>query len=447
MFRQHFFDLAVVVVAFTTLTIIIPKSTAFSNTGTYPYDKCTKAEYYETLLAENENPSDWTPESIRLLITESHRNVLDNVAPTKDGDDILQALHDLWPGQDDEQNALTDNNTVRVLYRDVDFPANIANTQLGWEREDLWPRQRGWDFPDNLDAWTDIYGKAPADSTVRVAKRTLFFGLCGTVESQDACIKPATSETAPTTEQDGKIFAPPDRYKGDVARALFYFAARYYTSLNLTLTDCPPFETYEFGYLSELLRWHQNDPVSEEERIRNDRGCSRWQGNRNPFVDYPELVLDVFYVDYVQGGVVGDTIIPDTNVYSRCTSPTNPPTSTRVACNDLESGDLPIFLFNSIEPDQIVFVPLVDLPESLGSLYMTDSAWNGTQFLDNEGTYEVRVFLGVYCFVLFIVVVFMLLLLLLLLLLLYKQRSGCTIQTVMSLCVHHRNTSLNSFIY
>ena len=60
-------------------------------------------------------------------------------------------------------------------------------------------------------------------------------------------------------------------------------------------------------------------------------------------MDYPELVLDVFYVDYVQGGVVGDTIIPDTNVYSRCTSPTNPPTSIRVACNDLESGDLPIF--------------------------------------------------------------------------------------------------------
>ena len=54
----------------------------------------------------------------------------------------------------------------------------------------------------------------------------------------------------------------------------------------------------------------------------------------------------------------------------------------------------PFFKFNSIEPDQIVFVPLVDLPESLGSLYMTDSAWNGTQFLDNEGTYEVRVLGG-----------------------------------------------------
>ena len=60
------------------------------------------------------------------------------------------------------------------MYRDVDFPANIANTQLGWEREDLWPCQRGWDFPDNLDVWTDIYGKAPADSTVHVAKRSLF---------------------------------------------------------------------------------------------------------------------------------------------------------------------------------------------------------------------------------------------------------------------------------
>ena len=48
------------------------------------------------------------------------------------------------------------------------------------------------------------------------------------------------------------------------------------------------YSTY-MGSLSTLLVWHIIDPVSEEERIRNNE-VYRYQKNRNPFIDHPSLV-------------------------------------------------------------------------------------------------------------------------------------------------------------
>ena len=48
-----------------------------------------------------------------------------------------------------------------------------------------------------------------------------------------------------------------------------------------------------FGKLCTLVAWHGLDPVSPEERRRNDVVHS-WQGNRNPFVDHPEFVQAIW---------------------------------------------------------------------------------------------------------------------------------------------------------
>ena len=47
-----------------------------------------------------------------------------------------------------------------------------------------------------------------------------------------------------------------------------------------------------------LLKWHRQDPVSDKERNRNDE-VYKLQSNRNPFIDYPDLV------EYIWGSMKG----------------------------------------------------------------------------------------------------------------------------------------------
>ncbi len=76
-----------------------------------------------------------------------------------------------------------------------------------------------------------------------------------------------------------QIFEPADPHKGDVARAMFYFVTRYGNYSN---------------YLDDeqeavLRQWHHDDPVSDKERLRNNR-IEKYQLNRNPFIDCPDMV-------------------------------------------------------------------------------------------------------------------------------------------------------------
>ncbi|MEI8347552.1 MAG: endonuclease [Pseudomonadota bacterium] len=76
-------------------------------------------------------------------------------------------------------------------------------------------------------------------------------------------------------------FEPPMRHRGDVARAMFYFAVRYHKAID------PMQEKF-------LRQWNIEDPVTSEEEGRNDH-INQFQKNRNPFIDYPsfaELITD-----------------------------------------------------------------------------------------------------------------------------------------------------------
>ncbi len=58
----------------------------------------------------------------------------------------------------------------------------------------------------------------------------------------------------------------------------------------IVVTDGP---VAHHGILSVLLEWHEQDPVDDVERNRNDVVFS-FQNNRNPFIDNPEWVACLF---------------------------------------------------------------------------------------------------------------------------------------------------------
>ena len=47
------------------------------------------------------------------------------------------------------------------------------------------------------------------------------------------------------------------------------------------------------GGLQVLLKWNDEDPVSDLERQRNNV-IEKAQGNRNPFIDFPQLVRPAY---------------------------------------------------------------------------------------------------------------------------------------------------------
>lgn len=79
-------------------------------------------------------------------------------------------------------------------------------------------------------------------------------------------------------------------FRGDLARILFYM---YITYDFLSLNDAPD-GNLSTGKLSALLSWHAADPVDNFEIQRNNR-IYGYQGNRNPFIDYPSLVSKIAF--------------------------------------------------------------------------------------------------------------------------------------------------------
>lgn len=117
---------------------------------------------------------------------------------------------------------------------------------------------------------------------------------------------------------NNRVWEPADEYKGDFARAYFYVVTAYedyhwidtlVINKNGTISYgttkgsyfCLTNESYlEFQpWMQELLlKWHREDPVSRKEIVRHDV-VSNIQHNRNPYIDYPELV------EYIWGNKQG----------------------------------------------------------------------------------------------------------------------------------------------
>lgn len=185
---------------------------------------------------------------------------------------------------------------VRLLYSNANLPKSAKNQNGGWNREHVWPRSDGVgeEGPD----YSDLHHLFPCKDTVNSLRNNLPFDEGTSVQNTDPF--------APESYSDGNSWEPLDRDKGIVARAVLYMMTRYDGSdaqtVDLLVADNPsPVGT--MGVLSTLLAWHKAHPPSDYERARNNalytgvlvNGVTRGQGNRNPFIDFPQFA-DAIYV-------------------------------------------------------------------------------------------------------------------------------------------------------
>lgn len=147
---------------------------------------------------------------------------------------------------------------------------------------------------------TDYHHIFPTDGYVNGQRSNFPYGRVGSVTYlSDNGSKLGTSTWPGIT---GTVFEPINEYKGDVARAFLYMVTCYqnnmasWESLDVSgdvAMDGTSWPSVEIPYLQLMLQWHNSDPVSQKEVDRNNAAIG-FQGNRNPFVDHPEYVDQVW---------------------------------------------------------------------------------------------------------------------------------------------------------
>ena len=232
-----------------------------------------------------------------------------STAEGKTGTDLADALHDVIEGHTVVSYDLADEafqmmldldpfsqgNVVLIYSR---APAAFGDFPSVWNREHLWPRSRGLD--DSGADHADLFNLRPSYASINSSRGNLIFDDSDPGDS--AYLPPGSFVLAPEVSRDADSWEPPDSVKGEIARAMFYMAVRYdgsdSSTQDLVLNNDPQFISGNFipqmGILDTLLDWNREHPVTDAERLRNQKIYNDFQENRNPFIDYSEFV-DVIY--------------------------------------------------------------------------------------------------------------------------------------------------------
>ena len=223
-----------------------------------------------------------------------------NTAENKSDQALRLALHNIIDDHIDYPYTSSFTDTWDILKVSDADPNNANNVILiytgesvngpqeydGWNREHVWAKSRG-DFGISRPMGTDVHNLRASNSNVNSTRSNYSFDNC-TYNSCNQIYGNLYSSSA-------LVFEPRDEDKGDVARIIFYMVVRYEgenEEEDLEMTESilsTSSKSPRHGVRSTLLEWHELDPVDDFELNRNDVIYS-YQGNRNPFIDHPELV-------------------------------------------------------------------------------------------------------------------------------------------------------------
>ena len=241
----------------------------------------------------------------------------DGVDTKKSADNILNALCDII-----DNHTVISYDGLEPYYEQTDFYADSlwdmystchftmadANTPQkavcdGWNKEHVVCQSWLGSGP----MVSDLFNVYPTDARINNLRSNYPYGVVSSFSgfSKDPDHHGLGKLGTSTTSGVGTVYEPDDNYKGDFARTFFYMVARYRSnSLNAgngsKMFSSSPTNLTAYS-LSFLLDWHRQDPVSQKEIDRN-QAVYGIQHNRNPFIDYPELV------EYIWGNKVGQAV-------------------------------------------------------------------------------------------------------------------------------------------
>ena len=258
-----------------------------------------------------------------------------NNAVNKTGQALLTALYDIIQSHTKlsygdvlsfmQTKDLDENNHIIDMYSNAVYGPNdngtsASNVGEGWNREHSMPNS-WFGGSSKHPAYTDLFHLYPTDIRVNNQRSSNPFGECanGTRLSSGNIVAKGKLGTSTYSGYTGTVFEPDDEYKGDFARSYFYLATCYNNEISSwsynqasTMLAGNRYPVFTSWALQMLLEWHRLDPVSQKEITRNNNIHDK-QGNRNPYIDYPELV------EYVWGNMVGTNWTPGGSV-----NPNNP---------------------------------------------------------------------------------------------------------------------------
>ena len=180
-------------------------------------------------------------------------------------------------------------------------PGTASYVGQGLNREHSFPKS--W-FGGEVDPmYTDLAMIIPADAYVNQRRSNHPYGVCAngityTNEELGVSMRGKLG-TSTYNGYTSTVFEPDDEYKGDFARSYFYMVTCYKSQvgtwpgsgqLDYTTNNYKAFSSWS---MQMLMEWHRADPVSQKEINRNEAVYVE-QGNRNPFVDCPELAEHIW---------------------------------------------------------------------------------------------------------------------------------------------------------
>ena len=209
------------------------------------------------------------------------------------------------------------------MYSDIEYLIKKGDSGLSSFRANKMQREHSvpkswWKQNNDVEytpAYSDMWNLYPSDGPANQAKLNYPFGVTRSTTFNNGVTKVGPAATG-YGGGSSNVFEPGDEYKGDFARTIFYMAT-VYDDLPWVINYMFKSETYPTlmpWAVNMLLEWSRTDKVSQKEIDRNNL-VEQYQGNRNPFVDFPELA------EYIWGTRMSETF----NLADQDTSDPTPP--------------------------------------------------------------------------------------------------------------------------